>query len=95
MILAEVVGRLVAETRADKMDSPVYLIVNPVLPGGKSCGGAMIALDIIGAGEGEIVMVSQGSSTRQTSSTIDKPVDALIIGIVDAVSENGKEVYSK
>ena len=55
----------------------------------------MIALDIVGAGRGEIVLVSQGSSTRQTPGTIDKPVDALIVGIVDSVDENGTVVYRK
>ena len=95
MILAEVTGTLVAETRADRMDAPVYLIVTPVFPNGKASGGEMVALDIIGAGRGEIVLVSQGSSTRQTAFTIDKPVDALVIGIVDKVEENSREIYRK
>lgn len=95
MILAEVIGTLVADTRADRMDAPVYLIVTPVLPGGKASGGEMVVLDNIGVGKGELVLVSQGSSVRQTRETIEKPVDALIIGIVDAVEENGKEVYRK
>ena len=95
MILAEVAGTVVSEARADGMESPVYLLVVPVLPGGKPAGSAMIALDIIGAGKGEMVLVSQGSSTRQTEFTVDKPVDALIIGIVDSVDEKGSEVYRK
>lgn len=95
MILAEVTGTLVAEARADKMISPVYLMVAPCLPDGKASGTEMIVLDGVGAGRGEIVLISQGSSTRQTQATIDKPVDALIIGIVDSVVENNTEVYRK
>ncbi len=95
MLLAKVSGTVVAAVRADGLDSPAYLVVSPMTPEGKPTGGDMIVLDIIGAGKDEIVMVSQGSSTRQTPSTVDKPVDALIVGIVDSVVENGREVYRK
>ena len=95
MILAEVAGTVVASARADKMDSPVYKLVTPCTPDGKPAGTPIIALDITGAGPGEIVLVSQGSSVRQTEHTIDKPVDALIMGIVDSVCEAGTEVYRK
>ena len=95
MLLARVSGTVVAEVRADSLESPAYLVVSPLTPEGKTAGGDMIALDIIGAGKDELVIVSQGSSTRQTLVTADKPVDALIVGIVDSVVENGREVYRK
>jgi microcompartment protein CcmK/EutM len=95
MILAEVTGTVVASARADRMDSSVYKVVVPCTPDGKPAGTPIIALDITGAGAGEIVLVSQGSSVRQTEHTIDKPVDALIVGIADSVSEDGREVYRK
>ncbi len=95
MILARVTGTVVASSRNDKMDSPVYLLVSPCPADGTAGGTAMVALDPLGAAKGEVVLVSQGSSTRQILETIDKPVDALIVGIVDSVSEDGKEVFKK
>jgi microcompartment protein CcmK/EutM len=54
-----------------------------------------VAADAVGAGEGEIVMVAAGSSARLTEVSRDKPVDAVIVGIVDAVEVGGKDVYLK
>jgi microcompartment protein CcmK/EutM len=95
MILAEVTGTIVASSRNDKMDSPVYLLVTPCSSDGTAEGTAIVVLDPIGASRREIVLVSQGSSTRQIPQTVEKPVDALVIGIVDDVSEGGKEVFQK
>ena len=95
MILAKVTGTLVASTRNDGMKYPAYLLVTPCTADGTMNGTAIVALDSVMAGKGEIVLVSQGSSTRQIPETIDKPVDALIIGIVDMVEESGKEVFKK
>ncbi|MBI9108084.1 MAG: EutN/CcmL family microcompartment protein [Spirochaetales bacterium] len=95
MILARVTGTVVASARSDRMEQPTYLLVTPCAVDGKPDGTAIVALDSVGAGQGEIVLVSQGSSTRQIPETIDKPVDALVIGIVDIVEESGKDVYSK
>ncbi len=95
MMLAKVTGTVVASVRSDRIDSPVYLLVTPWSRKNEAAGSEMIALDIIGAGQGEMVLVSQGSSVRQTPSTVDKAVDALVIGIVDSVSEAKKEVYRK
>jgi microcompartment protein CcmK/EutM len=52
-------------------------------------------LDLVGAGTGEVVIVAQGSSARQTPFTKEKPIDAVIVGIVDLVEENGKVVFKK
>jgi len=54
-----------------------------------------VALDGIGAGPGELVMVTQGPSARQMAFSDKKPVDALISGIVDLVDENGEAVFRK
>jgi ethanolamine utilization protein EutN len=55
----------------------------------------MVALDGVGAGVGELVMVTQGPSARQTPRTDRQPVDALICGIIDLVEERGAIVYRK
>ena len=52
-------------------------------------------MDSIGAGAGDLVLVTQGSSARMTEGTSDAPVDAVVIGIIDTVGVAGKTVYSK
>ena len=54
----------------------------------------IIAVDSVGAGLGELVMFCQGSSARLAPNLKDAPVDAVIIGIVDAVDVLGKQVYN-
>jgi len=95
MMLAKVSGTIVATQRNDRMEHPSYLLVTPCGTDGIAVGSPIIALDSVNAGREEIVLVSQGSSTRQIRETIDKPVDALIIGIVDAVEDSGREVFIK
>jgi len=58
-------------------------------------GRTLVAIDTLGAGEGEFVLVTQGSSARLTPETKDKPIDAVIVGIVDSVHANGKSVFEK
>ena len=55
----------------------------------------MVAADAVGAGEGELVLIAQGSSARLTEVSREKPVDAVICGIVDAVEMGGKDVWLK
>ena len=95
MILARVSGSIVASVRADNIEGPAYYIVEPCTPSGAVCASGIVALDLVGAAVDEFVLVSQGSSTRQTDVTKDKPVDAVIMGIVDIVEENGKVVFRK
>ena len=95
MILARVAGAVISTVRADKIEGPSYYIVEPAGSAGEPVGSGIVALDLVGAAPGELVIVSQGSSTRQTDFTKDKPVDAVVIGIVDVVEENGKVVFRK
>lgn len=86
MILAIVVGTVVGTRRADGLDAPRYLLVDPCNQHGVSKQAPLVALDPVGARRGDMVLLSQGSSTRQTSFTDNKPLDALIVGIVEMVS---------
>jgi len=56
-------------------------------------GRSFIAVDSLGAGPNELVVITQGSSSRMTSGTSDAPVDCVIIGIIDSVTVLGKKVY--
>lgn len=95
MILAEVLGNVISSVKVDGIKGSKYMIVAPCTPEGETAEGAMVVLDLVGATTGELVLVSQGSSVRQTEFTKDKPIDAVIMGIVDIVEENGKVVFRK
>ena len=95
MILANVVGTVVGTRRSDGLPDARYLLVDPCSHDGQGKGGHLVALDMVGSGVGEMVMVAQGSSTRQTHRTNNNPMDAIIVGIVDLIDENGQVVYRK
>ncbi len=97
MILARVIGTVVATRKEDKLVGTKLLIVQPVaiLDPEKDDGKPLVAIDAVGAGAGEIVMVCTGSSARQTTRTKDTPVDAVIMAIVDALEVGGSTVFTK
>ncbi|MFP4638177.1 MAG: EutN/CcmL family microcompartment protein [Spirochaetaceae bacterium] len=95
MQLARVSGTVVASKNADGVDRPTYLIVDPCDTQGQGSGKHLVALDTVGAGFEEIVLVAQGSSARQTARSDKKAVDAVIVGVVDTVEEARKVTYRK
>jgi microcompartment protein CcmK/EutM len=95
MILGKVVGSIVSSIINDGMTGSRYLLIEKTDQCGTKKGDYIVALDIIGAAYDELVMVSEGSPSRETLFTTGKPVDALIVGIVDLIDENDKVVYRK
>jgi microcompartment protein CcmK/EutM len=95
MILGKVVGTIVSSTINDGIKGSRYLLVEKTDQYGKKLGDYLVALDIIGVANDELVMVTEGSPSRETPETVSKPVDALIVGIVDLIDENETVVYSK
>ncbi len=95
MILAKVLGNVVTSINVDGIEGSRYIIVAPCTASGVPGAGELVALDLMGSSTDEFVLVSQGSSVRQTEITKNKPVDAVIMGIVDIVEENGKVVFRK
>ncbi len=96
MITCKVLGSVVCTRKDEKLVGTKLLVVQPIsldnqAPDGKS----LVAVDTVGAGEGEIVLVVSGSSARQTTKTQNTPVDAVIMGIVDSIELEGKVVYRK
>lgn len=83
MILAKVVGTVWATRKDEKLVGMKLQIVKPVDLNYKLKDGFLVAVDAVGAGVGEIVIVVQGSSARQTALTENKAVDATIMAIVD------------
>ncbi len=85
MILAKVVGTVVATRKDDRLVSNKLLIARPVNPHGEAEGSYLVAVDTVDAGFGETVLIVSGSSARMASGMKDCPIDAAIVGIVDAV----------
>ena len=85
MILARVAGTIVATRKDPRLEGFKLMIVKPVSPDGKEDANYLIAVDSVGAGPKELVLVVSGSSARMAEGCKDKPVDAAIVGIVDGV----------
>ena len=85
MILAHVVGTVVATRKDERLVGSKLLLVQPVSPGGEPRGAPIVAVDTVDAGAAETVLVVSGSSARMAAGLTDRPVDAAIVGIVDTV----------
>ena len=86
MILARVVGNVVATRKDPRLEGKKLLILQPVNPEGKPEGNYVVAVDTVSAGNRELVIAVSGSSARMADGCKDTPVDTTIIGIVDTVS---------
>ena len=85
MLLARIVGTVVATRKDDRLISTKLLVARPIDPAGKPEGSYVVAVDTVDAGVGETVLIVSGSSARMASGLKDCPVDAAVIGIVDHV----------
>ena len=91
MLLARIAGTVVATRKDPRLEGRKLLVVVPVdaLDPGARRGGALVAVDTVGAGFRETVLVVQGSSARMAQGCNECPVDAAIVGIVDTVDIDG------
>jgi microcompartment protein CcmK/EutM len=85
MLLARIVGTVVATRKDPRLVSSKLLVARPVDPRGKPEGSYLVAVDTVDAGVGETVLIVSGSSARMAAGMKDCPVDAAIIGIIDTV----------
>jgi ethanolamine utilization protein EutN len=101
MLIAKVTGSLVATQKVGSMTGHKMLLVEPYRldPASRGSllgtGRSMVAVDTVGAGEGELVLLTQGSSARLTPDTKNLPVDTVIVGIIDTVHLGATCVYHK
>ena len=95
MQLGKIAGTVVSTHKEQKLTGLKFHIVKFVDLNMKPTGGFVFAVDAVGAGVGELVLVAAGSSARQTAVTDAKPVDSVIMAIVDEVEIEGKTRYSK
>ncbi len=100
MLIGQVKGNVVATQKAAQVGGQKLLVVetcsvdvaegSATIQGG---GKVMVAVDTVGAGDNEYVLITQGSSARLTDYTGDMPVDAVIVGIIDRVTVAGATIY--
>ena len=95
MLIARVTGLVVATMKHESLVGSKLLIVQETDVAGKSVGRPMVAVDAVDAGEGDLVLVAQGSGARQTDITLDRPVDNIIMAVVDTLQSNGKVTFRK
>ncbi len=95
MYIAEVIGSVVASSKTDNMDGLALRIVRKLSPELEPSDSYAVAVDVVGASEGEMVLIATGSTARQTHLTDARPCDALIMAIVDTWQTNGRVNYLK
>ncbi len=83
MFVGKVVGNLVATRKNEKLIGAKFLLVKPHDNMDAERTGMIVAVDMVGAGVGEEVLVTTGSSARIVQNKDGSPVDAAIVGIVD------------
>ncbi|CAH2713729.1 MULTISPECIES: EutN/CcmL family microcompartment protein [Neobacillus] len=96
MIICKVVGSIVSTTKAEKLKGKKLLIVQPLdMKTIEEDGKPIVAIDTVGSGVGEVVLLVSGSSARQTEITNGVPADAAIVGIVDQIEIQGSLTFKK
>ncbi|HEX7586890.1 MAG TPA: EutN/CcmL family microcompartment protein [Anaerolineae bacterium] len=93
MLIARVVGDVVATMKDDKIVGRKLLIVREVSVENEIVGKPIVAIDSVDAGVGDVVLIAQGSSARQTTLTKETPTDAVIMAIVDSLQVDGKITF--
>lgn len=92
MKLGRIVGSVVSTRKDPSLESLKLMIVENISTSLEREGGYVVAVDSVGAGVGEVVLYATGSSARLTAATKDRPVDAVIMGIVDSFDLEGRTV---
>ena len=95
MLIGKVTGTVVATQKTDSLDSFKLLLLEECDIQGSGRGKFLVAVDTVSAGTGEIVLYATGSSARLTDITREKPVDAVVCGIIDTIEYQGKFTFRK
>lgn len=95
MRIARVVGSAVSTVKEKSLVGHKLLLVREADECNEMTGPVFVAVDVVGAGTGELVMVTEGSAARQSGTTSDQPVDAVIMGILDSLEVDGTVTFRK
>jgi microcompartment protein CcmK/EutM len=93
MLIARVIGTTVSTIKDEKITGQKLLVMRQTDETGKSIGKPFVAVDTVNAGAGDLVLTASGSSARQTTITKDRPVDAVIMAIIDSLEVEGKTTF--
>lgn len=95
MLIGKVVGTVVSTQKEEELKGIKFLLLQAADINGKPKGGHVVAADAVGAGVGELVLYATGSASRQTTLTVDRPVDATIMAIIDTIDVDFNKTYDK
>ena len=95
MKIAKVVGVAVSTVKEVRLEGSKLLLVSETDQAGKVVGTPFIALDIVGVGPDELVIIVEGSTARVAAGGTDTPADATIIGVIDSLQFDGKTTFKK
>ena len=95
MRIAKVVGVAVATIKDQRLEGSKLLLVAIADQAGQVQGVPFLALDKVGAGEGELVVIVEGSTARIAAENANQPVDAVVVGILDSLRYDGQMTYSQ
>lgn len=95
MRIARVIGSAVSTIKVDSLRGSKLLVVQPTTVRDELVGEPFVAVDVVGAGEGELVLVAEGSAGRSTDLTTGAPVDAVILGVLDSLEVGGESTFRK
>lgn len=95
MLIARVIGTVVATRKEPELEGLKMLLLQNASPQGEAEGGFVVAADAVGAGLDDVVLYASGSSARQTTVTKDRPVDATVMAIIDMVDDGDSSLYRK
>lgn len=96
MLIARVVGSAVSTAKDPSLTGKKLLLVREADESGASTGPVFVAVDGVGAGTGELVLVARGSAARHSGSTsAQQPIDALVMGILDSMDVDGTVTFRK
>jgi microcompartment protein CcmK/EutM len=95
MLLGKILGTVVATQKEPELTGLRMMLVRELDANFDAVGKTIVAVDAVGAGQGEVVLFAAGSSARQTAITQNRPVDHVIMAIVDTVESGDRLIYEK
>ena len=95
MLIAKVIGTTVSTIKDEKIVGRKLLILRQTDEKGNPIGKPYVAIDTVNAGVGDLVLTAHGSSARQTKITDKRPVDAVIMAMIDSLEVDGEITFEK